>query len=96
MLGETLVDSTALFTAITGAAYGAMVGYRLAIGQRWMAIALAAIGSMNVATFVTLGKGSLLEHRVILIADVALAILFLAACGAAQKDRERDLRGFVR
>ncbi len=90
------MDSTALVTAIIGAAYGAMVGYRLAIGQRWMAIALAAIGSVNLATFVTWGSRSLLEHRVILIADVALAILFLAACGAAQNDRELDLRGFLR
>ena len=90
------MDSTALVTAIVGAAYGAMVAYRLAIGQRWMAAALAAIGSANVATFVTFGKGSPLEHRLILIADVALATLFLAALGAAQKDRERDLRGFLR
>ena len=45
--GETLVDSTALFTAIIGGAYGAMVAYRLARGQRWMATGLAAIGSAN-------------------------------------------------
>jgi hypothetical protein len=94
--GETLVDSTALFTAIIGAAYGAMVAYRLARGQGWTAVALAAIGSVNLATFVTLGRGSLLEHRVILIAFVALVILSLAASGAAQKDRERYPGGLLR
>jgi hypothetical protein len=94
--GETLVDSTALFTPIIGGAYGAMVAYRLARGQRWMAIALAAIGSVNLATFMTLGRGSLLEHRVILIVSVALVILFLAASGAARKDRERYPGGFLR
>jgi hypothetical protein len=85
------VDSTALFAAIMGAAYGAMVVYRLAKGQRWMATAAAAIGSVILANLVTLGSGSRLEHRAILIASVALTILFLAASGAAQKERERDL-----
>jgi ABC-type Fe3+-siderophore transport system permease subunit len=88
---ETLVDSTALLTAIMGAAYGAMVVYRLAKGQRWMATAVAAIGSVILANLVTLGNRSRLEPHVILIASVALTILFLAASGAAQKERERDL-----
>jgi hypothetical protein len=95
-VGETLVDSTALFTAIIGAAYGAMVAYRLARGQRWMATGLAAIGSATLVNSVTWGKGSLLEHRVVFIASVALVILFIAAMGAAQKDRERDLGRFLR
>jgi hypothetical protein len=81
----------ALATAFVG-----MVAYRLARGQRWMATGLAAIGSANLVNFVAWGKGSLLEHRVIFIASVALVILFIAAMGAAQKDRERDLGRFFR
>lgn len=90
------MDGTALFTAIIGAAYGAMVACRLARGQRWMATGLAAMGSATLVNSVTWGKGSLLEHRVIFIASVALVILFIAAMGAAQKDRERDLGRFLR
>jgi hypothetical protein len=90
------VDSTALFTAIIGAAYGAMVAYRLARGQRWVAVGLAAMGSVWLLDLVTLDRGSLLEHRVILITSIALVILSIAAMGAAQKDRERDPRGFLR
>ena len=90
------MDSTALFTAIIAAACGAMAAYRVARGQRWMAVTLAAIGTVNLATFVTLGTGSLLEHRVILIASTALVILFLAASGAARKDGERFPGVFLR
>ena len=89
------MDGTALFTAIIGAAYGAMVAYRLARGQRWIATGLAAIGSATLVNSVTWGKGSLLEHRAIFIASVALVILFIAAIGAAQKARERELGRFL-
>ena len=54
------------------------------------------MGSATLVNSVTWGKGSLLEHRVIFIASVALVILFIAAMGAAQKDRERDLGRFLR
>ena len=66
------MDSTALFTAIIGAAYGAMVAYRLARNERWIATGLAAIGSATLVNSVTWGKGSLLEHRIIFIASAAL------------------------
>jgi hypothetical protein len=90
------VDGTALFTAIMGAAYGAMVADRLARGLRWMALGLAAVGITQLANFVTLGKGSVPEHRVIFIASIVLTIFFIVALGAAQRDRERDLGRFLR
>lgn len=90
------MDSTALITAITGAAYGAMVAYRLARGQWWTATGLAAIGITFVADFVTSGNWSLLEHRIIFIASIALIIFAVAAFGAARRDGERDHEGFLR
>ena len=59
------MDSTALEAAILAAAYGALVAYRLAKGQWWMAAGLAAIGGVISVNLLTFGKGSLLEHRVI-------------------------------
>jgi hypothetical protein len=90
------VDSTTLEAAILAATYGVLVAYRLAKGQWWMAAGLAAIGSVISVNLLTIGKGSLLEHRGIFFASVALVILSLAAWGAAQKDRERDPGRFLR
>ena len=89
------MNSTALLTAIGGAAFGAMVAYRVMRGQRWIAVGLAAIGSVILLNVVTLGKGTVLEHRVILLVSVALVILNLVAVGAASRDRRRDLGGFL-
>lgn len=61
-----------------------------------MAAGLAAIGSAISVNLLTFGDGSLLEHRVIFIASVALVIVSLAAWGAARKDRERDPGRFLR
>lgn len=90
------MNTTALVTAITGAAYGAMIAYRLAKGQRWTATGLAAIGTVVLANLVTMGNRSQPEHLIIYIASIALATLYLAACAAAQKHRERDLGRFLR
>jgi hypothetical protein len=90
------VDSTALLAAIFGAAYGAMVAYRLLKGQRWTAVGLIAFGSMTLLNLVTIGHGTHLEHRIILAINLALLITFIAVSDRASQERQRGLISIFR
>jgi hypothetical protein len=89
-----MVDITALVAAFIGACWSAALTRDLMRGRRWRAAGDAALGSASLLNVVTLGSGSWSEHIVILIVELGLIILSVAAFGADRGNRRRDLGGF--
>jgi hypothetical protein len=90
------MDSTALVTAIFGAALGAVVAYCVVKRRWWKAAGILALGGASLMNIVTEGNQSHLEHRLVLDATMILfaccfACFVIAAIGDARA-RHRTLQ----
>jgi hypothetical protein len=83
------MDSTALVTAIFGAALGAAVCYRVVKRQWWIASGIFAIGSASMLNIVTEGVHSHLENRVKFAGTMILFACFVIAGVADAITRRR-------
>jgi peptidoglycan/LPS O-acetylase OafA/YrhL len=83
------MDSTALLTAIFGAALGAAVAYSVVKRRWWKAVGSIAIGSASVLNIVTQDNHSHTEHRVVFEATMALIACFAIAAVADARTRRR-------
>jgi hypothetical protein len=90
------VDTTALVTAIIGTVMGAAVARDLMRGRRWSAAGGAAMGGAALLNLVTMGNRSWLEHQVVFVVGIALLIGSMAAFGAARREKQHDVGGFLR
>jgi hypothetical protein len=73
------MDSRALFAAIFGAAFGALISYSVVKRRWWKAVGIFAMGGMILLVTVTEGNRSHLEHNVVFGAELILVACFAIA-----------------
>jgi peptidoglycan/LPS O-acetylase OafA/YrhL len=86
------MDSTALVTAIFGAALGAVVAYCVVKRRWWKAAGSLALGGASLMNIVTQGNQSHLEHRLVLDATMILFACFVIAAIGDARARHRILQ----
>lgn len=86
---------TAIATAVIGVAWGVIFTRDLIRGRHWSAAGDTGIG-IALLNLVTMSKGPMLEHWVIIGITPGLVVASMAAFAADRRDGQRGARGFPR